>query len=832
MVLLNCYSLHVTANPPPAVISNTKPIKATAAVDISGDLKVVSANQSLRNAIAIKPSSYGPFLQACAKEKFLEGGLQVHAHIVKRGFQSDQFLLTNLLNLYMRCGSLESACKVFDIGPTRTNLVSWNSIITMYCQYGLVEEALLKFLELQQYGFLPDQFTFSVAIRAVECRKELFLGSQLHSLSIKLGYQEEEFVGNSLIQMYDACGRINDSICVFEKISKTRNPVTWNLMITRLVEREFHGYALQLYEQMRGFEVGPTAPTFSILLKSSTNSESISLGRQIHSQVIIHGFSTNMILETALVDMYVKCGELEKGRLVFDRMNQRSVITWNSIIRGYCQMGCREESWKLYRAMRREEIAPDKYTFPALLSGISREDYSSEELKIIHAHIIRTGLETDPFVGVSLITMYSAKENFADAKLVFHDADHRDIAMWSSMISACANCDVGEEALQLFIDMLHLDVEPNKFIYSNLFVVCGDLCMLDIGRQIHAHSFKSNTASDAAMKNSLLTMYSNCGCIEEAWSVFNSTEDLNVISFNSMIAALAQHGSAQKAVELFRHMKHIGLSPDGITLVNVLSAFNHAGLVHEGLELFNSMEENEGIEPVYQHYACIVDMLARSGEINKAITIISNMPFKPDSSLWRILLGACSKHRDIDTGRQIAEMLLEMEPRESTNYILYANIYARLGRWVEAEKVRGLMEERGIEKEVAISWIEVNRTRHTFGVEDHSHPLSEDIYKNLRKLIREIKVVGYVPDVSFTTHNMEEREESLYYHCEKLAFAFGDLATAPGITLRVMKNLRVCGDCHCAYKHFSLITGREIILRDRHRFHHFIDGVCSCGDYW
>ena len=179
-------------------------------------------------------------------------------------------------------------------------------------------------------------------------------------------------------------------------------------------------------------------------------------------------------------------------------------------------------------------------------------------------------------------------------------------------------------------------------------------------------------------------------------------------------------------------------------------------------------------------------------------------------------------------------MLFEMEPYEATNYILLGNIYARLGRWTEAEKVRSLMGERGVYKDDAFSWIEMGQRTYRFGVDDRSHPISREIYRNLDRLISTIKVAGYVPDISFAAHNIQRdrKEESLYYHCEKLAFAFGDLAAPSGGTLRIMKNLRVCGDCHCAYKYFSLVTGREIILRDNQRFHHFNSGFCSCGDYW
>ncbi|VAI88640.1 unnamed protein product [Triticum turgidum subsp. durum] len=547
----------------------------------------------------------------------------------------------------------------------------------------------------------------------------------------------------------------------------------------------------------------PTPRAFSALFKAaSSSSPSPSLGSQLHAQAVVRGFlgdGDNTILSTAVLNFYASCREPDLARRVFDRMARRNAVTWNALIKGNHGGGCVQE-----------------------LGGA------------VHAQVVKSGLDKDPFVGASLVSMYAATGALEDVKVVFDDVDTLDPVVWSSMISAYINCKEEEAALLTFYKMLCQDIKPRQFVYSSLFAICGSMSMLEMGRQVHAHSLKNITDKDAAMTNALLTMYSDCGCIDDAWRVFESNDIVDVISYNSMILALGQHAQPKEAAELFRQMKFSGLIPDEVTLLNLLSAFNHAGLVHEGLHLFDSMLDIEGIKPTYQHYACVIDMLARSGEIEESMKTIKEMPFEAETSLWRIVLGACSKHGDIETGMKIAEMLFEMEPYEPTNYILLGNICARLGRWVEAEKVRSLMEKRGIDGDDAFSWIEMGQTTHKFGVDDRSHPISEEIYRNLDRLIGSIKAAGYVPDTNFATHSTEKdrREESLRYHCEKLAFAFGDLASPSGDTLRIMKNLRVCGDCHSAYKYFSLVTGRKIVLRDNHRFHHFYNGACSCGDYW
>ncbi|KAH0468986.1 hypothetical protein IEQ34_002218 [Dendrobium chrysotoxum] len=832
-MLLNCRSSPSSREPRFADTGNSRLIRESIG-DGRPVLKLQLLHHRRKNNSGIKPSYYVALLQECSRKGLLEGGLQLHSDMIKRGLQSNYMLQAQLLNLYIKCESLLFARQIFDATNIRTSLISWNAMITAYCRSGLEEEALSMFFELQIYGLQPDEFTFSIVIRVAELLGNLPLGRQLHSLSIKQGYGQEEFVGNSLILMYASFFNLVDSVKVFRRIMKSDSPVSWNSLIDQLVENGCHNDGIKIYKQMHENRVAPTPLTLSSLLKACAAVEAISEGTQAHTQMIVRAFLPNLILETSLVDFYVKNGELEYGRRMFDRMEARNVVSWNSLIRGYSQAGQNEEALKQFQTMRRDGVAPDEYTLPALLSGAVQGESLPEEFRSLHAYIIKSGLQTNRFVATSLITMYIGMQSFDDSKLAFYDANSQDIGVWSAIISASTKITEGEVAFGLFYEMLDLEIEPNQFIFSSLFKVCGILSAMEMGKQIHAYCLKSRDFSDPATQNSLITMYSNCGCIEEAVKVFDLLKDPNIISFNSIISALAQHGHPEKAFKQFNRMELLNLKPDAITILNLQTAFNHAGLIKEGLHIFSSMEEKFGIKPRYPHYACVADLLARAGEIEESIKFIEQMPFKPETSLWRMILGACSKHQKIEIGKQVAQLLLELEPHEATNYVLLANNYARLGRWAEAENIRQEMNARGIEKEIGQSWIENNKRIHRFGVEDQSHPLTEDIYMKLRELIIEIKAAGYVPDVSFTVHDIgdDRREESLYYHSEKLAFAYGDLSTNQGVKLRIIKNMRVCGDCHQAYRYFSLITGREIVLRDNRRFHHFKCGVCSCGDYW
>ncbi|XP_021906562.1 putative pentatricopeptide repeat-containing protein At3g23330 [Carica papaya] len=245
------------------------------------------------------------------------------------------------------------------------------------------------------------------------------------------------------------------------------------------------------------------------------------------------------------------------------------------------------------------------------------------------------------------------------------------------------------------------------------------------------------------------------------------------------------------------------------------------------------MSKVHGMNPGHEHYACMVDLLGRAGQLEEAKDLIESMPIKPDSSVWGALLGACASHGNLEMGREVAEKLFELEPHNPGNYVLLCNIYSKHGRLKEADEVRRLMGVNGVRKEAGCSWIDVKNKTHIFKVEDRSHPRSNEIYQVLRKVEELVKKNGYVAETQYAVNSGEDyKERSLWNHSERLALAFGILALPPGAPIRIMKNLRTCGDCHTVMKFASKTFEREIIVRDINRFHRFTKGLCSCRDYW
>uniref|UniRef100_A0A803MZ56 DYW domain-containing protein n=1 Tax=Chenopodium quinoa TaxID=63459 RepID=A0A803MZ56_CHEQI len=269
-------------------------------------------------------------------------------------------------------------------------------------------------------------------------------------------------------------------------------------------------------------------------------------------------------------------------------------------------------------------------------------------------------------------------------------------------------------------------------------------------------------------------------------------------------------------------------------LVAVLSACAHAGLIDRAKQYFYAMYSDYGVVPSPRHYTCMIDLLGRAGSLDEAQHLIRNMPFSPDAATWGALLGAAKVHGNIELAEKAAENIFKMEPDNSGMYVLLSNLYAASGRWYDVRQMRLKMRDKGIKKVPGYSWLEVQNNIHTFAAGDTCHPEKDRIYSFLEELESRMKQDGYVSSIKLVLHDVdeEEKEHMLKYHSERLAVVYGILTLPKHKPIRVMKNLRICEDCHTAIKHISKLERRLIIVRDSNRFHHFKQGECSCGDYW
>ncbi|XP_043695431.1 pentatricopeptide repeat-containing protein At5g04780, mitochondrial-like [Telopea speciosissima] len=770
-------------------------------------------------------------LKACSIKKDLEGGKQIHGIVVITGFETDVFVANTLVVMYAKCGELFDSRRLFSEIPER-NVVSWNAVFSSYIQHGHFKEAVDLFQEMLSGGTKPDEFSLSSILNACTGSGDYIQGRRIHGYLIRLGYDSDPFSANALVDMYAKLGDFNAAITVFEKIPRP-DTVSWNAIIAGCVLHGYYDWAVDLVVQMKGSGTFPNMFALSSILKACAGMEMKELGRQVHCDLIKLNIESDLFVSVGLIDMYSKINLMEEARLVLDLMLEKDLISWNAIISGYSLNEDDEEAISLFVDMLAEGLSFNQTTLSAILKSTASLQ-AIDVSKQVHALVVKSGYEDDNYVINSLIDSYGKCSHVEEAARIFEEYPIGDVVTFTSMIAAYAQYGKGEEALKLFLQMLDMGLRPDPFICSGLLNACANLSAYEQGKQIHVHILKNGFMSDVFAGNALVNMYAKCGSIEDAGHAFLEIPDRGIVSWSAIIGGLAHHGHGKKALHLFDQMLREGFLPNHITLVSVLCACNHAGLVAEARNYFASMEELFGIKPMQEHYACMIDILGRAGRLNEAVELVNNMPFEANASVWGALLGASRVHGDLELGRHAAEKLFALEPEKSGTHVLLANMYASAGMWDTVAKVRRQMKTNKIKKEPGMSWIEVKGKVHAFVVGDRSHSRTEEIYAKLEELSDLMTKAGYVPMVEIDLHdvNQSEKELLLFHHSERLAVAFGLIATPAGAPIRVKKNLRVCVDCHTALKYICKIVSREIIVRDINRFHHFRDGYCSCGDYW
>ncbi|KAM7250764.1 hypothetical protein ACFE04_022647 [Oxalis oulophora] len=754
----------------------------------------------------------------------------IHGNMLTSGFVPRAHVLNLLLNIYSKSSKITYALHLFDRIPepdiaSRTTLIHahyesgnfklalemfhntpllirdtvfYNNMITGYAHNGDGYSAFELFNLMRRDGFKPDNFTFTNVLSGLSCVVDNERRcEQLHCAVVKYGTWVSKSVLNVLVKVYVKSLSMGSARKVFDEMP-VKDDLAWTTMITG----------------------------------------------------------------------YLRNGDMGVARELLDGMSENPGIAWNAMMSGYVHQELHQEAFDMFRKMQSLGIPLDEFTFTSVIKACASSGLFLFG-KQVHGHIIRTVAKATPEFSLSvnnaLVSLYCNFNKFNEAQTIFRIMPKRDVISWNAiltgyvnvgqidkaqslfnempeknvlawtvLISGLAEHGFGEEGLKLFSQMRLEGHEPCDFTFAGALKSSAELGALAIGRQLHAQIVQSGFDASLSVGNAMITMYGRCGVSEAANLFFLTMPSLDAISWNAMVAALGQHGRGVEAIEVFKKMLTEGILPDRISFLTVLTACSHAALIDEGRYYFYSMYDNYGIQPGEDHYARFIDLLCRAGKISEAKDVIDSLPFEPGAPIWEVLLAGCKTHRRTDLGIEAAEKLLEMIPRHDGTYVLLANIYAAVNRWDDVAKVRKLMRDRGIKKEPGCSWIDVENKVNVFLVDDAVHPEAYAVYDYLEKLGQEMKKLGYVPDTKFVLRDIDsdQKENALSTHSEKLAVAYGLMKLPQGATIRVFKNLRICGDCHNAFKYISKVVSREIVVRDGKRFHHFRDGICSCGDYW
>ncbi|XP_073030001.1 pentatricopeptide repeat-containing protein At5g43790 isoform X1 [Primulina eburnea] len=570
--------------------------------------------------------------------------------------------------------------------------------------------------------------------------------------------------------------------------------------------------------------------------------------KQVHAQMI----TTGLILHTYPVSRVLyfssSLAPVTYTLTIFNLVLNPSIFLYNTLVSSLTREDHVQIALSIYsRILTHSSVKPNNYTYPSLFKAFGSHQWL-EEGKSLHVHVLKfLGSPIDKFIQASLVNFYSRCGKVGLARYIFNRIWEPDLATWNSMLSAYARNDTFSlvdnihgntgfslEVLSLFSSMQKSLLEPNEVTLVALITACADIGALSQGTWAHVYVIRNNLSINHFIGTALITLYANSGCLDLACQLFKQLACRDAFCFNAMIRGLAIHGRGNEALGLFRRMIRESFAPDDTTILSVMNACSHVGLVEEGRKYFKSMKSVYRLEPKIEHYCCLVDLLGRAGLVEDAEEIVLSMSMKPNAILWRSLLGAARVHGNVDIGEIALRKLLELEPETSGSYVLLSNMYAFLNRWEDVNRLRSLMKRLGIDKTPGSSIVEVNGSMHEFLIGDKSHPKAKDIYLKLEEMNKKLQEFGHLPrtrDVLFDIED-EEREEALSHHSERLAISFALLESNACVPIRIIKNLRVCVDCHSCTKLFSKIYMREIIVRDRTRFHHFKNGTCSCLDYW
>ncbi|EPS65029.1 tetratricopeptide-like helical [Genlisea aurea] len=708
---------------------------------------------------------------------------------------------------FMRDGDCGAALRLFDSMP-RKNTVSYNTMVSGYLWNGKFALARKVFDEMPR----RDMVSWNVMISGYIKYGDLGGAKRLFDeMNVK-----DVVSWNALLSGYAQSGYVDEARKVFDSMPH-KNDISWNGILAAYVQNRKMDEARKLFDSRESWPV----VSWNCLIGGYLKKKKLSEARQVFDRMPIR----DEVSWNTMITCYAQNGEMMEALKLFKESPNQDVFTWTALVSGYIQNGQLHEARTIFEQMPERNVV----SWNSMIAGYvqNQKMYAAREL-----------FEEMPCRNISswntMITGYAQNGDISLARDLFNRMPHRDCISWAAIIGGHAQSGDHEEALRLFVLMKREENRINRSAFTSTLSTCADLAAFEFGKQVHGCVIKAGFEFGCYVGNALLSMYCRCGSIHEACAVFRGIEDKDVVSWNTIIIGYARHGFSDEALECFESMKVARVKPDEVTMVGILSACGHSGLVDRGRFFFDSMRKDYGIVANSKHYTCMIDLLGRAGRLEDAKKLMAGMPFEPDASTWGALLGASRIHGNAEIAETAAERIFSLEPWNAGMYVLLSNLYAASGRWPDVDRLRLKMRDSGVNKEPGYSWIEVENRIHTFSVGDSMHPERERIYEFLDGLELLLKGSGYVSATKLVLHDVEEedKQQMLMYHSEKLAVAYGIMKTPAGRPIRVFKNLRVCADCHTAIKHVSKIKRTLIVLRDPNRFHHFQDGLCNCGDYW
>lgn len=585
-----------------------------------------------------------------------------------------------------------------------------NEIKTLVSK-GLYNQTLELFREIHLSGHHAISSVLPSVIKACSSAHCHAFGTQLHCLALKTGSHSDSLVSNSIISMYAKFSDVESARQVFDTMPD-RDSITWNSMINCYLQNGYLAEALETLKDVYLLGFSPKPELLASMVSMCGRKMGSRIGRQIHALVVVDGrIEQSVFLSTALVDFYFRCDDSLMALRVFDGMEVKNEVSWTAMISGCCANQQYDVAFACFRAMQTEGVNPNRVTLIAILPACAQTGFVKHG-KEIHGYGFRHGIESSHSFSSALINMYcQCGESLHLAELIFDGSSFRDVVLWSSIIGSYSRRGDSYKALKLFNKMRAEETEPNSVTMLAVLSACTNFSSLRHGCVFHGYIFKLGFSFSICVGNALINMYAKCGCLDGSHKIFLEMPNRDSVSWSTLIGACGLHGCGEQALQLFHEMKERGVKPDAVTFLAVLSACNHAGLVTKGQLLFEEVSADCKIPLTIEHYACLVDLLGRSGKLQDALEILRTMPMKPSARIWSSLVSACKLHGRLDIAKMLASQLIRSEPNNAANYTLLNMIYAEHCHWLGIEQVREAMKQKRLKKCYGFSRIEAGDER-------------------------------------------------------------------------------------------------------------------------
>lgn len=700
-------------------------------------------------------------LQECTMQRDIASGRRIHALIMSSGLEFSSTLGDPLIRFFSSFGSLLEAslafCKV-----KHPNVFVWHAIISTHALHGQCHRALALCHNMYHEGVQPNRFIFPSVLKSCGSLGYVEQGKLNHVVIVEHAFESDVVVGSSLIDMYVKLVHLDDAQRAFDCLH-IRNVVSWAAMIDGHAQHGNGIVALKLYERMCEALIKPDKVIFLCVLKACSKVGAIGEGMLIHNEIVKDELDLDVVLANTLVDMYAKCGNLRGARKLFEKLGNRSVVSWGAMITGYAQNGQGEFVLELYEQME-EGFALNEIILPCVLKACANSGNLVEGKKI-HDRMVKYRVNYDVVIGSTLVDMYAKCGSLEEAREVFDKLSIRNVVSWGAMIGGYVQHEQGKLALKFFEKMQQEGVKPDKVIFVHILKACGSIGALKLGRQVHQFILESVFSVDMVIVGALVDMYGKCGSTEEAHKSLGEPFKPNIVLWGALIAGYAQHGDWRLSQQCIESMQREGVELNHTIYTNILSAYSHAGETDEGQSLFKSIAVGKSIIPSVEHFTCMIDLLGSTGQLKEAVHLLETMPATSDSTGWTSLMTACKTYGNVGLGRDCFHQVSKLDPNGAGS-VLMSSIYAQAHMQKHFDEVQGAQVSGCSWKKPGIAWIEVNNNVEEFKVGDATHSASPGIYANLKRLSIALKGEGYVPTPEGMSLHTSDMENTLCRHSE------------------------------------------------------------------